>query len=194
MEGNNKAVTIIGAVVILVLLVGGIIWLTNDNDQDQDTASVAETNQVEQQPAQQRQDIVALASDTPQLSTLVTAVQAADLVSTLQGEGPFTVFAPTNEAFNALPDGTLDTLLQPENKNQLANVLTYHVVSGDVMSSDLSDGQAIETVQGGTLTVSIRDGNVYLQDATGNEVQVVSPDIQASNGVVHIINGVVLPE
>jgi uncharacterized surface protein with fasciclin (FAS1) repeats len=157
---------------------------SNNNTQDTTTSSQTE----EQTPP----SIVGLASSSEDLSTLVTALQAADLVDTLQGEGPFTVFAPTNDAFAALPAGTLDTLLLPENKDDLAAVLTYHVVSGEVMSSDLSDGQVITTVQGGTLTVAIRDGMVYLIDGAGNEARVVTADLDASNGVVHVIDGVLL--
>lgn len=189
----NKSTSIIVGVLALLILVGGIIWITNNNDDSSVSDTSTDTSQLAES-SNESQDIVALAVATPDLSTLVTAVQAADLVETLQSEGPFTVFAPTNEAFAALPDGTLDTLLQPENKDQLAAILTYHVVAGEVMSSDLSDGQVVETVQGNSLTVSIRDGNVYLVDATGGEAQVVTPDVKASNGVVHVINSVVLPE
>lgn len=189
----NKSTSIIVGVLALLILVGGIIWITNNNDDSSVSDTSTDTSQLAES-SNESQDIVALAVATPDLSTLVTAVQAADLVETLQSEGPFTVFAPTNEAFGALPDGTLDTLLQPENKDQLAAILTYHVVAGEVMSSDLSDGQVVETVQGNSLTVSIRDGNVYLVDATGGEAQVVTPDVKASNGVVHVINSVVLPE
>lgn len=189
----NKSTSIIVGVLALLILVGGIIWITNNNDDSSVSDTSTDTSQLAES-SNESQDIVALAVATPDLSTLVTAVQAADLVETLQSEGPFTVFAPTNEAFAALPDGTLDTLLQPENKDQLVAILTYHVVAGEVMSSDLSDGQVVETVQGNSLTVSIRDGNVYLVDATGGEAQVVTPDVKASNGVVHVINSVVLPE
>lgn len=189
----NKSTSIIVGVLALLILVGGIIWITNNNDDSSVSDTSTDTSQLAES-SNESQDIVALAVATPDLSTLVTAVQAADLVETLQSEGPFTVFAPTNEAFAALPEGTLDTLLQPENKDQLVAILTYHVVAGEVMSSDLSDGQVVETVQGNSLTVSIRDGNVYLVDATGGEAQVVTPDVKASNGVVHVINSVVLPE
>lgn len=133
-------------------------------------------------------DIVALASSQDNLSTLVTAVQAAGLVETLQGDGPFTVFAPTNAAFEALPAGTLETLLKPENKEQLAAVLTYHVVSGEVMSSDLSDGMTAATVEGSDVEISIDGQTVMVEGAT-----VVAADVDASNGVVHVIDQVILP-
>lgn len=149
-----------------------------------------ETAAAEEQPMEETQpDIVALASETEALSTLVAAVKAADLVSTLQGEGPFTVFAPTNEAFDALPEGTLESLLQPENKEQLTSILTYHVVQGEVKSTDLSDGMNAATVNGAQITVSIAgDGTVMINDAT-----VVQPDVEASNGVVHVIDQVIMP-
>jgi len=136
----------------------------------------------------QDKDIVQLASETESLSTLVAAVKAGDLVETLQGDGPFTVFAPTNEAFDALPDGTLETLLDPENQDMLIDILTYHVVSGKVMSGDLSDGMTAETVQGSDITISISDAGVKVDDAT-----VAMADVEASNGVVHVIDSVILP-
>lgn len=131
-------------------------------------------------------DIVAIAMETESLSTLVAALQAADLVGTLQGAGPFTVFAPTNEAFAALPEGTLDELLKPENKERLVAILTYHVVSGEVMSSDLTDGMTA-TVNGAEVTVNTANG------AQVNGANVVTADVDASNGVVHVIDAVILP-
>jgi len=138
-------------------------------------------------------NIVEVASATPTLSTLVAAVKAASLVETLQGEGPFTVFAPTNDAFSALPEGTLDTLLKPENVDQLKAILTYHVVAGKVMAADLSNDQEVTTVQGGKLTVKIADGAVHLVDAKGSQVMVEKADVNADNGVVHVVGGVLLP-
>lgn len=132
-------------------------------------------------------DIVSLAVQTDILSTLVAAVQAADLVEVLQSDGPFTVFAPTNEAFAALPEGTLESLLLEENKEMLISILTYHVVSGKVMSTDLSDGMTAETVQGSEISISVGDG------VTINGANVVMADVEASNGVVHIIDQVILP-
>lgn len=133
-------------------------------------------------------NIVELASETPSLSTLVQAVKAAGLVEVLQGDGPFTVFAPTNEAFSALPDGTLENLLKPENKDQLVQILTYHVVAGKVMSTDLSDGMSAETVEGSEIDISVGDNGVEINNAS-----VAIADIEASNGVVHVIDTVILP-
>ena len=138
--------------------------------------------------------IVTVASDNKDFSTLVAAVKAASLVDTLNSKGPFTVFAPTNDAFAALPEGTVDELLKPENKEQLASILTYHVVAGKVMAADLSDGQEVETVQGGILTVGIDGDKVTLTDENDATVNVVDTDIDAGNGVIHVIDGVVTPK
>ena len=135
-----------------------------------------------------KKDIVDTAVEAGSFETLVAAVQAADLVETLKGDGPFTVFAPTDEAFAALPDGTVEELLKPENKDQLVAILTYHVVPGKVMSTDLSDDMTATTVQGGTVTIDL-DNGVMVEEAT-----VVSADIETSNGVIHVIDKVILPE
>ncbi len=189
MENKNKTTGIILGVIAVLLIGGGIIWAMNRNDDSQQSSQPQQTDQM----TQSSKTIVVVASDTPSLSTLVSAVKAANLVDTLQDNGPYTVFAPTNEAFEALPKGTLATLLKPENQDKLKSILTYHVVAGEVMSSDLKDGQEITTVEGSKITVSIEDGKVYLTDATGNKVMVQQADIDAKNGVVHTIDGVLLP-
>ena len=192
MESNNKTVGIVVAILAVLVIGGGVLWAVNRNNED--TASNNQTEQVAQPQDQQKSvTIVTLASDNQDLSTLVTALKAANLVETLQGTGPYTVFAPTNAAFAALPAGTLDNLLKPENQEQLKSVLTYHVVPGKIMAADLKDGQEVTTVQGGKLTVSLADGKAYLVDATGNRVMVEKADVNADNGVVHVIGGVLLP-
>ncbi len=133
-------------------------------------------------------DIVDTAVNAGTFNTLVAAVTAADLVDTLKGDGPFTVFAPTDEAFAALPEGTVETLLKPENKDQLVAILTYHVVPGKVMSTDLSDDMTAATVQGGEITIDL-DNGVMINDAN-----VVAADVVAENGVIHVIDKVILPE
>ncbi|MDF0602483.1 fasciclin domain-containing protein [Psychromarinibacter sp. C21-152] len=133
-------------------------------------------------------DIVETAQEAGSFSTLLAAVEAAGLVDTLKGEGPFTVFAPTNAAFEALPEGTVASLLEPENKDQLTAILTYHVVPGKVMSGDLSNNMMAETVQGSEVTI-MTEGGVMVDDAN-----VVTPDIEASNGVIHVIDKVIMPE
>ena len=132
-------------------------------------------------------DIVDTAVEAGSFTTLVAAVQAAGLVDTLKGDGPFTVFAPTDEAFAALPEGTVANLLLPENKDQLIAILTYHVVAGKVMSGDLTNGMTAATVQGGDVTIMTENG------VTVNGANVVSADIEASNGVIHVIDAVILP-
>ena len=134
-------------------------------------------------------DIVDTAVSAGQFNTLVAAVEAADLVTTLKGAGPFTVFAPTDEAFAALPEGTVENLLKPENKEQLISVLTYHVVAGKIMSSDIAGTTAmVESVQGSELDVNATNG-VTVDGAT-----VVAADIETDNGVIHVIDRVVLPQ
>jgi len=135
-----------------------------------------------------KKDIVDTAVGAGSFETLVAAVQAAGLVDTLKGEGPFTVFAPTDEAFAALPEGTVEELLKPENKDQLVSILTYHVVPGKVMSTDLSDEMAATTVQGTDIVIDLDEG-VKVEEAT-----VVTADIETSNGVIHVIDTVILPE
>jgi uncharacterized surface protein with fasciclin (FAS1) repeats len=132
-------------------------------------------------------NIVETAVDAGNFTTLVAAVEAAGLVETLSGEGPFTVFAPTDEAFAALPEGTVESLLMEENRDQLISILTYHVVPGAVMSGDLSDGMTAATVQGADVTITLGD-SVMVNDAT-----VVAADIEASNGVIHVIDSVIMP-
>lgn len=195
MDQSKKSTGIIVGIIAVVLIGGGIFWAMNSSTDDTNTSSSSQTQQADDMATDQQAagTIVDVASGTESLSTLVTAVTAADLVETLQGEGPFTVFAPTNAAFDALPAGTLETLLKPESKDQLSSILTYHVVAGKVMAADLSDGQKVKTVNGATLTVKITDAGVYLVDAKGNEVKVEKADVPASNGVVHVIGGVLLP-
>jgi uncharacterized surface protein with fasciclin (FAS1) repeats len=144
-------------------------------------------NKVILPPSMQPKNIVQLAIANDNLSTLVAAVKAADLVGVLSGAGPFTVFAPTNEAFAALPAGTVENLLKPENKDQLVAILTYHVVAGKVMSTDLTNGMSAPTVQGENITIDLTDG------AKVNGASVIAADVAASNGVVHVINQVILP-
>lgn len=136
-----------------------------------------------------KKDIVDVAASNDDFSTLVAAVQAAGLVDTLKGEGPFTVFAPTDEAFAKLPDGTVEMLLKPENKDKLVAILTYHVVAGKVMAADVVKLSEAQTVQGGTVMIKVMDGAVMVDNAT-----VTATDIKASNGVIHVIDTVIMPK
>ncbi|MBK9163457.1 MAG: fasciclin domain-containing protein [Acidobacteria bacterium] len=146
-------------------------------------------------------DIVDTAMATDSLSTLVTAVKAAELVDTLKSAGPFTVFAPTNDAFGKVPAATLSALLKPENKQMLTGVLTYHVVAGKLdskaVAKAIKDGKGkavLTTVQGGKLTAMLDGKNVVLMDENGNKSTVVMVDVKTSNGIVHVIDTVVLPK
>ncbi len=135
----------------------------------------------------EEKNIVEIASSAGSFNTLVAAVSAADLAGVLQGDGPFTVFAPTDEAFAKLPAGTVESLLKPENKDKLISILTYHVVSGKVMAADVAAG-SVKTVNGSSFDVSFAGSNVMIDKA-----QIVKTDIQASNGVIHVIDAVILP-
>jgi len=137
--------------------------------------------------------IVANAADASNLSTLVAAVTQAGLVETLSGPGPFTVFAPTNDAFNKVPKATLDSLMTPAKKADLTKILTYHVVPGKYDAASLKDGMKLKTVQGEMLTVSIKTGVVMIMDAKGGKSTVQTADVMQSNGVVHVIDTVLMP-
>lgn len=145
--------------------------------------------------------IVEVAAGNENFTTLVAAVKAADLAGVLSGDGPFTVFAPLNSAFDKLAEGTVTTLLKPENKATLTAVLTYHVIAGKFMAADVvaaitkNDGSfTIPTVQGGKLVATLKDGNVILTDAAGGTSTIVLTDVAASNGVIHAIDTVVMPK
>lgn len=151
--------------------------------------------------AAQKKDIVDVAAGSEAHSTLVAAVKAADLVSVLKGAGPFTVFAPVNDAFSKLPAGTVESLLKPENKSTLTKILTYHVIAGDLDAAAVLDaikkgnGKAsLKTVSGGMLTASLDNGKVKLTDEKGGAAYVTATDLKASNGVIHVIDTVVLPK
>lgn len=186
--------------IMIPLLAGTALSLSACADAAEDTAeadsAMADASSVEEVTP----DIVGVASGNADFSTLVAAVQAAGLVETLQGEGPFTVFAPNNAAFAALPEGTVESLTT-EDTETLGSILTYHVLSGELMAADVlsaieaagDDGLAVETVGGGTLTATLVDGAVVLTDATGGTATVIATDVDASNGVIHVIDTVLMP-
>jgi len=151
-----------------------------------DETAVDSTTLVVEAPSNTVVDIAVGSADH---STLVTAVTAAGLVETLSGTGPFTIFAPTNAAFAALPAGTVEGLLKPESKDKLTSILTYHVVAGNVLSSQLTDGQKVKTLNGQELTVAIKGGVVTI-----NGIKVVAADLAGTNGVIHVVEGVILPK
>jgi transforming growth factor-beta-induced protein len=179
----SKSVRTIGIAAMLSLTVGIAASATGCIKSGDNKVAVAPA--VAQAP--QAGTIVEIAAGNPAFSTLVTAVKAAGLAETLSGNGPFTVFAPTNEAFAALPKGTLEKLLKPENRDLLKKVLTYHVVSGDLMAKDLRSGN-VTTVAGSTIAVKVQNGKVSV-----NNSNVVKADVDAKNGVIHVIDKVLLP-
>lgn len=138
--------------------------------------------------ASERMDIVDTAVSAGSFNTLAAALTEAGLVDTLKGPGPFTVFAPTDEAFSKLPAGTLDNLLKPENRDKLVSILTYHVVSGEVTSDQVVEMESATTINGKDISIKVRDGNVMVDNA-----KVVKADVMASNGVIHVIDEVILP-
>jgi uncharacterized surface protein with fasciclin (FAS1) repeats len=145
-------------------------------------------------PMYPSKNIVENAVNSKDHTTLVAAVKAAGLVDTLAGPGPFTVFAPTNAAFGKLPKGTVDTLVKPENKATLTKILTYHVVPGKLNAADLKDGQKLTTVEGEQLTVKKSGGKAMIVDAKGGSSTITIPDVNQSNGVIHVIDTVVMPK
>ena len=178
------------------LLMASTFMYANIND------PVHKKNQKESIEKDSREEatIVGVAAANQNFTTLVTAIKAADLVETLNSVGPFTVFAPTNEAFAKLPEGTVESLLETENKGTLTAVLTYHVVKGKFLASDVlkaiedNGGKfVIETVNGQKLKAWVKDGNVMLKDAQGNSSKIILTDVAASNGVIHAIDSVVMP-
>jgi transforming growth factor-beta-induced protein len=169
--------------IVLLPMVGGLACSNGKAP----PAKPGDTKAKSQVPAAPK-DIVDTAVEAGSFKTLATALTAAGLVETLKGEGPFTVFAPTDDAFAKLPAGTLDDLLKPENKAKLSAILTYHVVPGKVMAKDVVSLSSAKTVNGKELSIAVEDGEVTVDGAT-----VIQTDIQCSNGVIHVIDAVMLP-
>ncbi|MGC1395930.1 MAG: fasciclin domain-containing protein [Coleofasciculaceae cyanobacterium] len=188
LTSTSKSARTVSMMVLLSMVVSVTATAcTNAEVNKTETTPVATpTTPVATQPTQAG-TIVEIAVGNPDFSTLVKAVQAAGLAETLSGKGPFTLFAPTNEAFAALPQGTLENLLKPENRDALRKVLTYHVVSGDLMAKDLQSGK-VATVEGSPVAVQVQQGSVKV-----NKANVVKADIDAKNGVIHVIDSVLLP-
>ena len=188
---------VFGCAAALALTFGGV-GCAQTTDTAATTPATAATDNMATDPAMTPTDNMATDTDgknlaenaaaVPQMSTLTAALQAAGLADKASSGGPYTVFAPTNDAFAALPAGTLDNLLKPENKEKLAGILTYHVVPGNVMAADLTDGQELTTIQGQKLKVTVNGTAV-----TVNGANVVQADVKSSNGVTHVIDKVLLP-
>ena len=176
---------------LVVVVLTSATFVACDNKSEKKPAE--DTTAVKQESVEPKmdapKDVIDVASGSADHTTLVAAIKAAGLVETLKGAGPFTVFAPTNAAFSALPAGTVESLLTPEKKADLTNILTYHVVAGSVKAADLKDGQKVKTLQGGELTVSIKEGKVMI-----NGANVTAADLTSSNGVIHVIDAVLMPK
>ncbi len=183
-----KKTPIVAVAVLSLGLLGAACSSSTDSATSATTAAPATTAAA----ATTNKTCVEIAASNPDFSTVVTAVNAAGLGETLSGTGPFTIFAPTNEAFAKLPAGTVQTLTQPASKDALTKILTYHVVSGEVMAKDVKPG-AVTTVEGGTFTVATTGGKVTITDAKGGTANVTATDIQCSNGVIHVIDTVLMP-
>lgn len=190
--------------VVASLVVGLVVSSCNDGKKKEAieaSENVETMDTIKEEVVETAPNIVGVAAANPDFSTLVTAVKAANLVETLSGAGPFTVFAPTNAAFEKLPAGTVETLLKPESLDKLTAVLTYHVVSGKFEAAAVieainnSKGKfTVKTVQGENLTLSLKDGKVILTDAKGGTSTVILADVAASNGVIHAVDTVVMPK
>jgi uncharacterized surface protein with fasciclin (FAS1) repeats len=187
---------IIVVAVLATLAVGFLLMNTGGTNEINETSStISNTNsQIESMEetntTTEMKNIVEIAVGTPDVSTLVAAVTAASLVETLQGAGPFTVFAPINQAFSALPAGTVESLLLPENIAKLQSILTYHVVPGTVMAGDLTDGMVVKTVNGESIVINVSATEGV---TINNSAKVITADVAASNGVIHLIDAVLMP-
>jgi len=174
---------------LVAVAVSSVTFVACNNEEAKKAETPAEPVKEEVTAAPAAKDVVDIAIGSADHTTLVAAVTAAGLVETLKGAGPFTIFAPTNAAFSALPAGTVDGLLKPESKASLTNILTYHVVAGAVKAADLKDGQKVKTLQGEELIVSIKDGKVMI-----NGANVTAADLTGTNGVIHVIDAVLMPK
>jgi uncharacterized surface protein with fasciclin (FAS1) repeats len=185
----------------IAVLAAGALVLAACGDDDSDESSTATTAASTATTAADDtgttdmmadETIVEIAAGNEDFSTLVAAVTAAGLAETLSGDGPYTVFAPTNEAFAKVPEATLNALLEPANQETLAKILTYHVIAAEVLSTDVEPG-TVTTVEGSDLTIEVDGESVVLIDGKGNRVNVTAVDIEGSNGVIHVIDGVLIP-
>lgn len=206
MQEKSSKTGIIAAMLVVGLLVGGAIAYplgrssapeSNNSSMSNESMKTGEDGvTVGGAKMVRTKDIVDNAVNAPNVSTVVAAVKAAGLVDTLKSEGPFTVFAPNNGAFDKLPAGTVDTLVKPENKDQLVAILTYHVVPGTYTSADLKvmaqKGETLTSVQGGVLTPVIENNQVAIKDAKGDVATIETADVISSNGVTHVINSVLM--
>ncbi|MES2031807.1 MAG: fasciclin domain-containing protein [Pseudomonadota bacterium] len=193
----SKRIALLSAVAFSTLAITGAVLApaqAEDKKMMKSEMSGEKTVMVGGAPMYPSKNIVENAVNSKDHTTLVAAVKAAGLVDTLSSKGPFTVFAPTNAAFGKLPAGTVDTLVKPESKATLTKILTYHVVPGKLNAADLKDGQKLKTVEGEELTVKASGGKVMIVDAKGGSATVTIPDVNQSNGVIHVVDTVLMPK
>jgi uncharacterized surface protein with fasciclin (FAS1) repeats len=193
----SKRIALLSAVAFSTLAMSGAVLApaqAEDKKMMKSEMSGEKTVMVGGAPMYPSKNIVENAVNSKDHTTLVAAVKAAGLVDTLSSKGPFTVFAPTNAAFGKLPAGTVDTLVKPESKATLTKILTYHVVPGKLNAADLKDGQKLKTVEGEELTVKASGGKVMIVDAKGGSSTVTIADVNQSNGVIHVIDTVLMPK
>jgi uncharacterized surface protein with fasciclin (FAS1) repeats len=210
-NNGGKVLAVIISGLVGLLIGGGIVWAMNMNKVDKDSSDSTDSSSQETAIDESTdgvtvggakmvkdKDIVDNAANASNVTTLVSLVKAADLVDTLKGEGPFTVFGPDNDAFAKLDAATLASLQLPENKAMLKNILTYHVVMGTYTSADLrvmaQNGEVLKTVQGEDITPMIEDNMIMLEDAMGNMIHIQTSDVISSNGVTHVIDTVMMPK
>lgn len=185
---SARPLKVVGGLVVAASLMLGAVACSSDSDTASSDTTVKKESSTTMAPAVKSETIVEIAAGTADFSTLVGAVKTAGLAETLSGTGPFTVFAPNNAAFAKLPAGTLASLTPA----QLTPILTYHVVSGEVLAKDVKPGK-VKTVNGAELTINVEGGKVTITDAKGGTVNVIKTDIVGSNGVIHVIDGVLMP-
>ncbi len=203
----NKGMIIV-IVAVVVIVIGGLVFMQSNKSMTPSTNQTPQANQQQTTDVMKPKengvmvggalmtpdkDIVDNAVNSTDHTTLVAAVKAAGLVETLKGKGPFTVFAPTNEAFAKLPAGTVETLIKPENKAMLTSILTYHVVAGTYRAADITEGMTLKTVEGEMLTFMQKDGKWWIKDAKGGMSMITIADIISSNGVTHVVDTVLMP-
>ena len=187
----NKKVSIVITLVLMVSIIQGSLFANAEKEiQLNYVASSKSMKPLDKPRAMMSQDIVDIAAGDDRFETLVSALNAAGLVDTLKGKGPFTVFAPTDDAFAKLPAGTIDELLKPQNKDALVNILTYHVIGDKVTAADAMklDGQEVTMLSGDKAKIEVRDGSVFIDGA-----RVIITDIMAKNGIIHVIDTVMMP-
>ena len=189
----SKRFTLLAATVVLLSGAAVLSASAQDKMMGQDKMKSEKTVNVGGAPMYPSKNIIQNAVNSKDHTTLVAAVKAAGLVETLEGKGPFTVFAPTNTAFGKLPAGTVETLVKPENKATLTKILTYHVVPGKLAASDLKDGMKLKTAEGEQLSVKLQDGKVWIVDAKGGTSMVTISNVNQSNGVIHVVDTVLMP-